>query len=68
MMNIKDFKQQLKPYKAIIGFDYGEKRLGVAVSDLTQTIATHIKSFIGKAFPKILQKLSRLLMKKRFAP
>lgn len=39
-MDIKDFKQQLKPYTAIIGFDYGSKRLGVAVSDLLQNIAT----------------------------
>lgn len=39
-MDIKEFKQQLPAYKAVIGFDYGEKRLGVAVSDLLLTVAT----------------------------
>lgn len=39
-MDIKEFKTALPNYKAIIGFDYGEKRLGVAVSDLLRTIAT----------------------------
>lgn len=39
-MELKEFKQQLKSYQALLGFDYGEKRLGVAVSDLMRTIAT----------------------------
>ena len=39
-MDIQEFKQQLKPYTAILGFDYGAKRLGVAISDLLQNIAT----------------------------
>ena len=33
-MEIKDFKAKIKPYKALLAFDYGEKRLGLAVSDL----------------------------------
>lgn len=40
MGNLAEFKQQLRPYKAIIGFDYGAKRLGIAVSDLMLTVAT----------------------------
>ena len=39
-MEISEFKQCLQPYQAILGFDYGTKRLGVAVSDLLRTIAT----------------------------
>ena len=39
-MNLSDFKQKLPTKKAIIGFDFGTKRLGVAVSDLTCTIAS----------------------------
>ena len=39
-MEITEFKKQLKPYTAVLGFDYGSKRLGVAVSDLLQSIAT----------------------------
>lgn len=40
MQNLAQFKTKLKPYRAIIGFDYGAKRLGVAVSDLMLTVAT----------------------------
>ena len=39
-MDIQEFKQHLQPYTAILGFDYGSKRLGIAVSDLLQNIAT----------------------------
>lgn len=44
-MDLRDFKQQIKPYKAILGFDFGTKRLGVAVSDLLWTVATPQKPF-----------------------
>lgn len=43
-MDLREFKQQLKPYKAILGFDYGSKRLGVAVSDLLGMVATSQKT------------------------
>lgn len=33
-MDIKELKSSLKPGRALMGFDFGEKRLGVAVSDL----------------------------------
>lgn len=46
-MDLRDFKQQIKPYKAILGFDFGTKRLGVAVSDLLWTVATPQKPFSG---------------------
>ena len=42
-MDIREFKSALKPYRALIGFDYGAKRLGVAVSDLLLTVATSHK-------------------------
>lgn len=42
-MNIKEFKENLKPYRAVLGFDYGAKRLGAAVSDLLLTVATPYK-------------------------
>ena len=37
-MEIKEFKQHLKPYGALIGFDFGTKRLGVAVSDMMRMV------------------------------
>ncbi len=43
-MELLEFKQQLKPYKALLGFDFGTKRLGVAVSDLLLLVATPQKT------------------------
>ena len=42
-MNIKEFKENLKPSRAVLGFDYGAKRLCAAVSDLLLTVATPYK-------------------------
>lgn len=43
ILNIKEFKKQLPQRKAILGIDYGSKRMGLAVSDLSCTIATSYK-------------------------
>lgn len=42
-MDIQEFKNALPPYKAVLGFDYGSKRLGIAVSDLLCNIASAYK-------------------------
>ena len=42
-MNIKEFKTGLPVRKAVLGIDYGSKRMGLAVSDLSCTIATPYK-------------------------
>ena len=42
-MDLREFKEKLPKYKALIGFDYGSKRLGVAVSDLLLMSATPYK-------------------------
>ncbi len=41
-MDIKEFKTQLPHNRAIMAFDYGEKRLGIAVSDLLLMTANPI--------------------------
>jgi putative Holliday junction resolvase len=38
--NINDFKKVMNPGPAILGIDYGAKRMGAAVSDLLRMIAT----------------------------
>ena len=60
-MNLQEFKSQLKPYKAIIGFDYGEKRLGVAVSDLMRMVATADKTIFRTSFKSDLQLIKKLV-------
>lgn len=39
-MELAEFKTKLKPHTAVLGFDYGEKRLGIAISDLLWMVAT----------------------------
>lgn len=43
-MELREFKTAVKPYTALLGFDFGTKRLGVAVSDLMGLIATADKT------------------------
>lgn len=63
-MEIKEFKQQLKPYKAVLGFDYGAKRLGVAVSDLLQIVATSYKIIYRSSWEKDWEEIHRIIEEK----
>lgn len=63
-MNLKEFKQQLKPYRAILGFDYGSKRLGVAVSDLLLMVATPQKTIFRSNFKDDLKAIKQLIDEK----
>jgi len=63
-MEINDFKHQLKPYQAIMGFDYGSKRLGVAVSDLLRTIATSYKVIERKNWENDIAQIKKIIKEK----
>lgn len=63
-MNIKEFKQKLPPKKAILGIDYGSKRMGLAVSDLSLTIATAYKILYRKEMSKDLDELQKIIKEK----
>ena len=63
-MDIKEFKQRLKPYKALLGFDYGAKRLGVAVSDLLQMVATSYKIIYRSSWEKDWEEIRRIIEEK----
>ncbi|MBP5215028.1 MAG: Holliday junction resolvase RuvX [Alphaproteobacteria bacterium] len=63
-MNIADFKKQLSPYKALLGFDYGSKRLGVAVSDLLCNIATPYKIIYRSAWEKDVAEIKKIVTEK----
>ena len=39
---ITEFAPLIPPYRAILGFDLGDKTIGVAVSDLSRSVATPI--------------------------
>ena len=63
-MDIKTFKQQLESRKAILGIDYGSKRMGLAVSDLSCTIATPYKILYRKELSKDLSELKNIIAEK----
>ena len=60
-MNIAEFKSQLKPYCAILGIDYGEKRMGIAISDKLWMVATADKTIFRTSFKEDLQHLQKLI-------
>lgn len=60
-MTLHEFKSALKPHTAILGFDYGEKRLGTAASDLLRMVATAQKTIFRtnlKADIELIKKLA----------
>ena len=63
-MDITEFKKHLKPYTAIIGFDYGSKRIGVAISDLLQNIATAYCIIYRDNWPKDLISIKKIIKEK----
>ena len=63
-MQIDEFKKQLKPYKAILGFDYGSKRLGVAVSDLMRNIASSYKIIYRNSWEQDIKEIKKIIEEK----
>ena len=63
-MNITEFSRQLKEYQALIGFDYGSKRLGIAVSDLLRGIATSYKILYRSTWEKDVAEIKRIVDEK----
>lgn len=63
-MNIKEFKQQLIPRKAVLGIDFGTKRMGIAVSDLSCTIATSYKILYRRTLDADLIELQNIIDEK----
>lgn len=63
-MNIKEFKQTIPYKRAILGIDYGSKRMGLAVSDLSRTIASSYKILYRKDIETDLNELSTIITEK----
>ena len=63
-MNIKDFKDILPPYKAVMGIDYGSKRIGIAVSDLLRMVATSYKILYRKDIKTDIEELRKIIKEK----
>ena len=63
-MDLKAFKQQIQPHKALLGFDYGEKRLGIAISDLLWMVATPQKTIFRSNFDSDIKAIRQLIEEK----
>lgn len=63
-MDLAQFKSSLQPYRALLGFDYGSKRLGVAVSDLMCGIATSYKIIQRSSWEKDLAEIKKIVAEK----
>lgn len=63
-MDLREFKEKLPKYKALIGFDYGSKRLGVAVSDLLLMSATPYKIILRRNIEADLAEIKKIIQEK----
>lgn len=63
-MELWEFKNILPPYKALLGIDYGSKRMGVAVSDLLRGIATAHKIIYRTTWEKDVAELKQIISQK----
>ena len=63
-MNIKEFKQQIPNRKAILGIDYGSKRMGLAVSDISCMISSSYKILYRKNLEEDLKELKKVIAEK----
>ncbi|MBR1373969.1 Holliday junction resolvase RuvX [bacterium] len=63
-MNIAEFKQCLAPKQAILGIDFGTNRMGLAVSDLSRTIASAYKILYRKNLAQDLAELKQIVQDK----
>lgn len=57
LTEISEFHTLLPPYRAILGLDLGDKTIGVAVSDLSRSIATPIEVIQREKFTLDAQRL-----------
>lgn len=63
-MNIADFKKQIEPHKAIMGIDYGTKRMGIAVSDILLNIACSYKIIYRSSWRNDVNEMKKIIADK----
>ena len=57
MSSPKSFIEELNTSQTVIGLDFGDKKIGIAISDITYTIATPIKTLKRKSIKKDIEEL-----------
>lgn len=61
VLDIEDFAAALPQYAAIVGLDPGERTIGVAVSDVTRTVASPLALIEKTKFSKDAEALFKLM-------
>lgn len=61
VLTIEEFAAALPEYGAVVGLDPGEKTLGVAVSDVTRTVASPLKLIRREKFTQDAEMLFALM-------
>ena len=67
LTDITEFYGLLPPYRAILGLDLGDKTVGVAVSDLSRSIATPIEVIRREKFTLDAQRLLAIVANRNAA-
>ena len=57
MVKPRDFIDQINTAQSLLGLDFGDKTIGIAVSDKTKTIATPIMTLKRKSVKEDIKKL-----------
>ena len=60
MSTPKLFIEKLNTLQTVSGLDFGDKTIGIAISDKTRTIATPIKTINRKGVKKDMRELIKL--------
>ena len=63
-MDIQEFKNKIPPRLALMGIDYGSKRMGLAVSDLLCLVATPYKILHRRTLKEDLAELRNIIAEK----
>ncbi|MDQ0464109.1 putative Holliday junction resolvase [Caulobacter ginsengisoli] len=61
VFDISELSAQLSPYAALAGLDLGEKTIGVAMSDVTRTVATPLETIRRTKFTDDANALFKLM-------
>jgi len=61
MITIEDFKKKQTYKSRLIGLDIGKKRIGVALCDERQVVATPYKTIIKENFEQFLKELNLII-------
>jgi putative Holliday junction resolvase len=62
MITINEFKNKLSSGSRLLGIDLGSKRIGIAISDYNQKIATPLQTFDKSKQGKLIDELESIII------